>query len=432
MLDRRQWCCALASAVAAPGLLRADDWRQFRGPGGSGVSRKSRIPDEWGDAKNLRWKAALPGPGSSSPVVIGERVFVTCYTGYGASADDPGDPKNLVRHLLCLGRADGRVLWSADVPATRPEDPYRGYLTEHGYASGTPASDGTAVYVFFGKSGVLAYDLDGKRLWQTGVGTESDNRRWGSGSSPVLYKNTVIVNAASESRSVRALDKTTGKQVWKAEAEGLDLSFGTPALVELPSGRAELALAVPGELWGLNPDTGKLFWHADVRMSGNVAPSAVAHNGVVYATGGFDGRGSVAVRAGGKGDVTRSHVVWSARESSYVPSPLVADGRLHWVDDTGMAACLDAATGKVIYRERLPARGDAAGGKAVYASVVLAGDKLIAVTRTAGAFVLAAGPKFRVVAANRLSDDSDFNASPAVADGELFLRSNQAIYCVGA
>src|SRR5947209_18539583 len=298
MLDRRQWCCALASAVAAPGLLRADDWRPFRGPGGSGVSRQGRVPDEWGDAKNLRWKAALPGPGSSSPVVVGGRVFVTCYTGYGTSADDPGDPKQLTRHLLCLSRADGRTLWSAAVPAARPEDPYRGYLTEHGYASGTPASDGEAVYVFFGKSGVLAFDLNGKRLWQTSVGTESDQRRWGSGSSPVLYKTTVIVNAASESRSVRALDKATGKQVWKAEAEGLDLSFGTPALVELPGGRTELALAVPGELWGLNPDTGKLLWHAAVRMAGNVAPSAVAHDGVVYATGGFDGRGTVAVLAG--------------------------------------------------------------------------------------------------------------------------------------
>lgn len=412
--------------------IPSSDWSRFRGPQGNGVSADENVPLEWSDTKNLRWKAELPGPGSSSPIIWKEQIFVSCYSGYGDSGPKGGEMRELKRHLICFNRADGRRLWMATVDAVQPEDPYRGYLTEHGYASSTPVCDGEAVYVFFGKSGVLAFDLSGKQLWQTSVGTSSDNRGWGSASSPVLHKNLVIVNAASESRSIRALDKKTGREVWKAPGSALDLSFNTPVLVPVSEDRTDLVVTVPDELWGLNPDTGKLLWHAAVPMTGNVCPSVLAQDGIVYATGGYQGKGTVAVRAGGKGDVTKTHIVWTARESSYVASPVLHDDHLYWVNEDGLAVCVDAKTGKGIYKERLPQKGDVSrAGKPVYASGVLSKGRLYVPTRTAGVFVLAAQPTFEVLHHNVLSDSSDFNASPAVSGGQLFLRSNRFLYCIG-
>ena len=412
--------------------LAAADWPRFRGPDGSGIAAAdTKPPTTWSDSQNVKWKISLPGPGSSSPIVVGDRVFVTCYSGYGDGGN--GDsPEKLQRHLVCLHRNTGKVLWDKSVPAELPEDPYSGNLREHGYASSTPVTDGERVYVFFGKTGALAFDFEGKQLWQVNVGKQSSNRRWGSGASPVLYKNTVIVNAAEESRSIRALDKLTGKEVWKAEANSLELCFGTPTLVDAGDGRTDLALAVPGELWGLNPDTGKLRWFASTGIDGNVSPSVVAADGVVYATGGYPRQGSVAVRAGGKDDVTKTHLLWTSQNASYVPSPVVHNGHLFVVSDQGFATCMEAKTGKVIFKERLPgASSTGRGGKPFYASVVLANDHLYAVSRRNGTFLLAPKPEFTVVAQNKLaSDDSDFNGTPAIVGNQLFLRSNRFLYCI--
>ena len=319
---------ALFLAVAAGLSAFAADWRQFRGPNGSGIAADDAQPaTTWSDSQNVKWKVALPGPGSSSPIVAGERVFVTCYSGYGDGSS--GDsPEKLQRHLVCLERKTGKVLWDKSVPAELPEDPYSGNLREHGYASNTPVTDGERVFAFFGKTGVLAFDFEGQQLWKVNVGRQSSNRRWGSGASLILCQNMVIVNAAEESRSILALNKLTGKEVWKAEVDSLELSFVTPALVECAGGRIDLALAVPGELWGLNPDTGKLRWFAQTGITGNVSPSVVAADGVVYATGGYPRQGTIAVRAGGKGDVTQTNVLWSSQNASYVPSPVVHHGHL--------------------------------------------------------------------------------------------------------
>ena len=426
---------AVLSFLPAVALLQAaagSDWPQFRGPAGSGVCPDSTAPLEWSDAKNIKWKTALPGPGSSSPIVCGGQVFVTCYSGYGVDPDEPGEITGLKRHVLCLKLDDGTVLWSRSVGAVLPEDAFFGMgITEHGYASSTPVSDGERVYVFFGKSGVLAFDFQGKQLWRANVGHESSNRRWGSSASPILYRDTVIVNASEESRSIRALDKTTGKEKWKAEAAALELTYATPLLVNLRDGRKQLVIGVPGEAWGLNPDTGKLAWYAETGLGGNVAPSPVAHDGVVYLMGGYPGQLTVAVRAGGKGDVTQSHVLWSSRTSSYVPSPVFLGGNLYWVNDMGMATCVEAATGKTIYREKLP-RAAGGSGKPFYSSVVLVKDRLYAVGRNGDTYVLAAAPAFKLLARNSLAaDKSDFNASPAVCDGKILLRSNRFLYCVG-
>jgi hypothetical protein len=421
---------ALLLAATMGMTVSASDWRQFRGPNGSGIAATDAQPaTTWSDSQNVKWKVALPGPGSSSPIVAGERVFITCYSGYGDGSS--GDtPEKLQRHLLCVERTAGKVLWDKSVAAELPEDPYSGNLREHGYASNTPVTDGERVFAFFGKTGVVAFDFEGRQLWKVNVGKQSSNRRWGSGASPILCQNMVIVNAAEESRSVLALDKLTGKEIWKAEVDSLELSFVTPILVECAGGRIDLALAVPGELWGLNPATGKLRWFAQTGITGNVSPSVVAAEGIVYATGGYPRQGTIAVRAGGKGDVTQTNVLWSSQNASYVPSPLVRHGHLFVVSDQGFTTCLEAKTGKLIYKECLPG---VSGGKPFYASVVLANEHLYAVSRRSGTFVLPATPQFALLAQNKLAgDDSDFNGTPAIVGRQLFLRSNRNLYCIEA
>ena len=414
----RRLALGIAILVATCGA----DWPQFRGPDASGVSADGTPPTKWTDKDGVKWKTALPGPGSSSPIVLGDRVFVTCYSGVG---------EKLKRYLVCLERATGKVTWTADVAAHTPEDAYRGYITEHGYASNTPATDGEAVYCFFGKSGVVAFDLDGKKLWQTSVGTESDVRGWGSSASVLLYKNIVIVNAASEGRAVVGLDKKTGKELWKAEGKRLSLSFSTPALVQVGD-RTDLVVAMPGEVWGVNPETGKLRWYTAISPSGNVCPAVVAGDGVAYITGGFQTKGSIAIKAGGSGDVSTTNVAWQARTGSYVPTPVLHDGRLMYVNEDGLAVCLKANTGAVVYEERLSVKGSGGASRLFYASAVLADGKLIVPSRRAGVFVLKAGDTFEQLQQNPPLDDSDFNATPAVAGKQLFLRSNKFLYFLEA
>ena len=425
---------ALLLTILTNLTFAADDWTRFRGPNGTGIAvADAALATAWSDTQNIQWKTALPGPGSSSPIVCGQRVFVTCYTGYGDGSAGASVDK-LQRHLICVDRKGGNILWDKAVASDVPEDPFGGYITEHGYASSTPVTDGERVYVFFGKTGVLAFDMEGKQLWKVGVGTMSNSRRWGAGASLMLYKNTVIVNAADESRSIRALDKLTGKEVWKADGNTLELCFGTPMLVDRPDGGADLVLAVPGELWGLNPDTGKLTWFVETGIGGNVSPSVVASDGVVYVTGGFPRQGSLAVRAGGKGDVTKTNILWSSANASYVPTPVVMGGYLYVVNDQGFAICMEAKTGKLVYKERLPdASAGGKGGKLFYASPVCANGLFYSVSRRSGTYVIEAKPEFKLVTNNKLAgDDSDFNGTPAIAGKEIYLRSNRALYCIAA
>jgi len=424
----------LASVVAAilltTAAASAADWPRFRGPGGLGLG-ESAVPLEWSDEQNLLWKAPLPGPGSSSPVIHGDDVFVTCYSGYGVPADRGGEPAKLARHLLCIDRQTGAEKWRRDVPGALPEDAYEGFLTEHGYASSTPVVDADAVYAFFGKSGVIAFDRAGNELWRVAVGKESSNRRWGSAASLIRHGDLVIVNAAEESQSIRGLDRRTGREVWKAEAAALELAYGTPAIARLADGREDIVVAVPSEVWGLDPATGKIRWYASHALTGNISPSVIVDGDVVYVFGGFRSAGSLAVRAGGSGDVTKSHVLWTSKASSYVATPLLHDGHLYWIDDRGQAFCSSAATGEQVYRSRVAEI--TGGGRPVYASPVLSDGRLIVATRWGGTLVLPAKPDYAVLACNRFAgDESDFSGTPAIADGRLYLRSGRFLYCVGA
>ena len=420
----------LATAiVAAVQTGLAEDWTQFRGPNGAGLSPDLNLSVTWSDTENLHWKAELPGPGSSSPIVLGDRVFVTCYSGYGVPKANGGDLQSLQRHLVCVSRTEGKVQWTKTIAAELPEDGYQGYISEHGYASNTPVTDGERVYCFFGKSGVFSFELDGTQVWQTGVGKESSNRRWGSGSSLILHNDRLIVNASEESQSVRALDKQTGKEIWKAAGAAMELAYGTPTVANLKDNRTDIVLAVPGEIWGLNAETGKLRWYAEHQLTGNICPSIIMDRETAFVFGGFRSAGSLALRVGGEGNVTQSQVEWTSRNSSYVATPVLHEGHLYWISDNGQAFCIVAKTGELVYRERVTELRS--GGRPVYASPVIADGKIYVPSRWDGVLVLAAKPEYRVLAQNRFpTDESDFNATPAISNSQLFLRSNRFLYCV--
>ena len=483
--------CFAFLAVASPPTGHAD-WLRFRGPNGSGISAESaETPVSWSPKENLKWKTPLPGAGVSSPIIVGDRVFVTCYSGYGLDRQDPGDIDNLKRHLVCVDRNTGKVQWEKSFDAAQPEDLYEGMgVPSHGYASHTPVSDGENVYVFFGKSGVYAFDLEGNQLWHRDVGKGSDRRRWGSSSSPIVHDDILIVTASAESSSIVGINKKTGEEVWRQETDGVSDVWGTPLIAKVDDERTDLVLGVPFEFWGLSPETGKLRWYSEIMDTDQYSSSVVESGGVIY---GIEGRGggSVAVKVGGKGDVTESNTVWSGNDSSRFGSPLVVDGRVYFFS-SGIANCISAEDGSSIFKGRLPGssnagrggppgggrpegggrpdgggrpggqrgegqpgggdrpggfggggrggpggfgggrggRGGGMGGQD-YGSPVASGGNIYYVRSDGTAIVMAAGDKFEQLAVNKFTDEKEtFSGTPAISDGQLFVRSDKHLYCV--
>jgi len=413
----------VALSVAAAAAFAGEPWRQFRGPNGSGTSRERGLPTRWSATENVVWKTALPGAGASCPIVVGERIYVTCYSGYGVPGRRGGSMDDLKRHLVCLDRKAGRILWTRDLKVRLPEQPRT--RDDHGYASNTPVSDGKGLYVFCGKSGVFAFDLDGTQRWQVSVGSGLSG--WGSAASPVVFGDLVIVNASVESESLVALNKKTGRAAWRAR--GIKEAWNTPLLVTAGGGKTELVVAIPRKLLAFDPATGKMLWTCETGITWYMVPSMVADGGIVYCIGGRSGKAySLAVRAGGRGDVTDTHRLWRADKYSNVSSPIYHEGHLYFAhEQRAVAYCLDAKTGRVVYERRLEPRAGQ-----VYPSPVLADGKLYYLTRRSGTFVLPARPAFEILAHNSLGDRSTFNSSPVVDGGRLLIRSNTHLYCLGS
>ena len=348
---------ALLLLQITSGFSNAEDWRGFRGETGDGAALAgTTVPTEFSDTKNIKWKVEVPGAGASSPIIVGDKVILTCYTGYGISRDEVGEMDNLKRHVICYSRTDGKKLWQKDFEPYLPEDPFSGMgVPEHGYTSSTPVSDGKNVYVFFGKSGVVALDLEGNELWKTSLGTGSGKMKWGSGASPVLADDVLIVNATDESKSVVGLDKNTGKELWRNE--GLENIWGTPLVVD-QNGEKTVVISVPLEVWGMDPETGKLDWYVTNGVSDNsVSTSPVLSGDTVIAMGGRSGA-SVAVKLGGKkgADVTDTNTVWKGKAVTRIMTPVVSGGYL-FGSSRGIMTCVDAKTGKEVYKERIPSNG---------------------------------------------------------------------------
>jgi outer membrane protein assembly factor BamB len=454
-------CSFLVFGIGVLSFASGADWSRFRGPNGTGISPEEKaIPAVWAES-NTKWKVPLPGPGHSCPIVVKDRIYLTCWTGYAVDRENPGDQKDLRLHLLSIDRSDGKTVWSKAIEPSLPEERYGGMFAQHGYASHTPVSDGEKIFAFFGKSGVVAFDLEGNQLWKVSVGSHRDERGWGSAASPIVYKNLVIVNASIEDNAIVALDKLTGKEVWKAEADGIRSIWGTPLLAKVDDDRTDLVLSVPEEIWGFNPDTGKLRWYCEGVPTNGIKASAILGDGVLFAQGDREG-GALGVKVGGKGDI-EDNIVWTENHRGGVSSPMYHDGLIYWISG-GFANALDAKTGKEIYRERIAGgesgnaagaggdrggRGGGAGrggrggggfgrggfgGGSDYASPVVSGKHLFQVTRSGDVIVLELGRVFKAPKRMKLGspgERADFSATPAISNGEMFIRSTKHLYCIG-
>lgn len=404
----------IANAAAKASV---DEWSRFRGPSGMGLASAGDVPLSWGADENIAWKAPLPGPGASSPIVFGDRIYLTCFTGY--IPGQQGQLEDLERHLLALNRQDGKPIWDKSVKAKLPEEPK---IRDHGYAANTPAADDAGIVVFFGKSGVFAFDHDGKQQWQTDVG--DGKHQWGTSASPVFYKDMVFINASVESQTLFALDRKTGKVRWKAT--GIREAWNTPVIVKSLSGKDELIVTIHGKVLAFDPQSGDALWSCKTDIGWYMVPSVVAEKGIVYSLGGRSGIAALAVKTGGSGDVTESHRLWTSTKGSNVSSPVYQDGYLYWMhEQRGVAYCAKAETGEVVYEERVSRAGQ------VYASAILAGGRVYYLTREGKTIVVPAKPKYELLATNDLHDRSEFNGSPAVDGNRLLIRSDKFLYCIG-
>lgn len=409
----------LIAFVLSPAASQAVEWPQFRGIGGLGTVQAKSLPVEWDENSNIVWKEKLLGPGGSSPLLFKDAIYLTCYTGFNVPGES-GREEDLQRHLVRLDRKTGKQKWATPHKARLPEQD--NIRDDHGYATSTPAIDNDHIYVFYGKSGVHAYDHNGKHVWEADVGDRLNG--WGSATSPILHKDLVIVNASIESDSLYALDRKTGKEKWKAK--GIKEAWNTPLLVKAPGGKTELVVAIFRKILAFDPDTGKELWSCDTGIDWYMVPGLVANEGVVYCIGGRSG-GALAIKAGGKGDVTESHRVWTGKKGSNVSSPIITNGLLFWANDAqGIACCAETRSGKLLYEERLPRAGQ------VYASAAAGDGKIYYTNRTGKTYVVAAKPEFEILATNDLNDRSLFHASPVLDDGRLYLRSNKFLYCIGS
>eukprot|EP00913_Durusdinium_trenchii_P008824 g8290.t1 len=369
------------------------NWPRFRGPGGAGLSGETGLPETWSAQSNIAWKTPLPGPGSSSPVIWGDHVYVTCYSGYGLDVKSPGQKSNLQRHLFCIDRGNGRVVWKKSKPLSGDIAAYSSPHTigKHGYATSTPVADESGVYVFYGADGVIAYTHSGEQRWQAACGSKVNN--YGSATSPILYGDLLFVHAGVQSGALLAFNKNTGREVWRVT--GLLPSFWTPLIVK-SNGRDELLYSgnYDYQVGAVDPRTGAKLWNCKTNV-GTINGSPVADGNVVFLLG--KNNKSAAMRTGGSGNVSATHQVWEAGKGAYITSPIYYNGHVYWSRDGGIVYCLDAKTGRVVYEKRIQGY--------VYASPVIADGKLYYVTRERGVLVLPASPEFRILSHNKIETD---------------------------
>ena len=402
---------AAAGAISDQQISVGDDsWPRWRGSDQDGIATAENPPQEWSESENILWRTPVPGRGHSSPVVTEASIYLT-------TADERAEEQSVV----CFDRQHGEQQWSTTIHSGG----FMGAHPKNSRASATPAWDGEHLYTAFINSGALwvtAVDAQGEVVWQKEAGPFGAEH--GYGSSPALYKSLVIVcGDNADSSFVAALDRSTGDLVWRTARErpGRHGSYGSPVVVEM-AGLPQLLLMGLGKLTSYDPETGALIWHC--YGPAEVAACTVAcSDELVFASGGYPEKEILAVRADGSGDVGESHVAWRGSKGvTYVPSPIYHDGYLYIVNDRGIASCIDAASGKAEWTKRL-------GGE-FSASPVLAGENLFAVSEAGTTYVFRASPQYELVAENQLGDGS--LASPAICGGQIFLRTDGELCCIGA
>ncbi|MEZ5316207.1 MAG: PQQ-binding-like beta-propeller repeat protein [Vicinamibacterales bacterium] len=421
-------CLLSASALAVvraagPQVGDPQQWGQWRGPLATGVAPHGDPPVEWSETTNVRWKVPIPGRGSASPVVWNDKVFLlTAISADGRTA--PGVPHKFV--VLCLDRKTGKTIWER---VAREEPPHERTHTENGtYASASAITDGEVVIANFESRGMYAYDLDGTLLWQVDLGDKGMRNMFGEGTTPALHGNT-IVHTWDQQRGqsfVVALDKRTGREIWRQDREEID-TWATPLIVEA-NGRAQAIVPAQQKIRGYDLETGDVVWES-AGLTMNPIPSPVYGDGLAILMSGYQGNSVKAIRvADAKGDITGTDAVaWTyARDTPYVPSPLLYDGVVYMLKtNNGILTALDAATGTPLYpAQRLDAVPN------VFASPVAAAGRVYVTGREGDTVVLRHGRTFEPIGVNSLDDG--FDASPAIVGGEMFLRGYRFLYCLAA
>ncbi len=414
----------------------AANWPQWRGPGGSGVSTETNLPAEWNVNKNIKWKTPIAGRGHSSPVVWGNKTFVTTAIAGdvvpGAKAvthvienqeflhpDSIGADRKHTFKVICINADTGKVLWEQ---TAFEGTPYDNRHRKSSYAASTPATDGKWVFAFFGTEGLFAYDMNGKLAWKADLG-KLGTIGMGTGTSPILFENLVIVQCDEESGAasfIVALDKKTGKEIWRTPRK-VQASWATPILVT-GNKRTELITSGNETVIAYDPATGKELWrHKGVES--NAIPSPVANRDVVFISAGFPEKVVMAINLGASGDLGES-VIWKyAKGTAYVPSPILYGDYLYLTTDRGILTCLDAKTGEVKYEGgRIPIPAT------FTASPIAFEGKILLTSEDGDTFVIKAGPKHEILGTNSVGEP--VYASPAVADGKIFIRGENNIYCV--
>jgi outer membrane protein assembly factor BamB len=417
-----------------------DYWPAWRGPMACGVSPTAQPPLTWSETRNIKWKAAVPGEGTSSPIVWADRMFFltaieTDRQGTPAPVERPAadanapasssgnkPPKNVYKFdVVCLDRATGQILWEK---TAREEVPHEGHSPEHGFASYSPVTDGVRVWAGFGSRGVHCYDVNGVHRWSRDLGRMTTKLTFGEGSSPALAGDALIVVMDHEGQSfIYALDKNTGRTLWK-KARDEDTAWATPVIAEV-NGKRQVIVSATKYIRSYDLQTGAEIWRCGGQTQ-NVIPSPVMAGGMLYCTSGIRGSELQAIELGHTGDLTGTGAVrWQvSRATPYVPSPLLYDGRLYVCFMNRPAiSCYEADTGKLNFiEEHLEA------GKDLYASPVGAAGRVYFAGRNGTTVVIRNADALEILATNRLNDR--FDASPALAGGEIFLKGKKNIYCI--
>ena len=421
------------------GIVRAQSdahWPQWRGPFFNGMARGD-APTVWSDTKNIKWKATIPGRGFSTPVIWGDRVFLTTAIPSGKTPEETapapegrragGGAGPLVEHkfeVLCLDRKTGKVLWQRTAKVATPHE---GYHRAYGsFASNSPITDGRYVYAFFGSRGLYVYDFNGKPIWEKDFGVQMKMRlAFGEGAAPLLLKDQLflVFDHEGESSFIVAIDKRNGKELWRSQRDERS-SWSTPLAIE-HNGRTEIIVSATNKVRSYDPRSGKILWESS-GLGANVIPVPVYHNGMVFVMSGYRDPKLMAIKLGKDGDITGSDAIaWShTRGLAYTTSPVLYDNKLYVVTDNGMLSAFNATTGEPFYAQtRMPKAYN------LKASPVGANGKLYVATEDGDVVVLKMGEKFEVIGVNTLADQV-FIATPVIAGGEIYLRGQNTLFCI--
>jgi len=419
-----------ASMSAAPDPLSERFWPQWRGPYANGVSKHADPPIEWSETKNVRWKVEIPGRGSASPVVWGDRLFLLSAIPISLARPAAHLPQGGVqprnRHrfvVLAIDRKTGKTIWER---TAREELPHEATHQDNGtYASSSAITDGRRVFAWFESQGMYVYDMDGTLLWSKDLGDKKMRSEFGEGSTPVLYNNRLVIVWDHQGRSfIVSLDAENGQELWRVNRDEID-TWATPLVVE-HDGRAQVIAPAMNKVRSYDFETGEIIWESP-GVTMNPIPSPVFGDGMVFVMSGFRGNNLKAIRlAGAQGDLSKSNaIVWSLdRDTPYVPSPLLYDGILYFLKtNSAILSAFDAKTGTPHYRlQRLD------GLSEVFASPVGAKGRVYLPSREGVTLVIKHGPAFEVVAKNKLDDG--FDASPALVDRDIYLRGYEHLYAI--